>query len=74
MIGYEGGFELSADNADIADTLHVRDVAMATSFWLLMGFNFSCIIGSDTRFLILGVGFRVKLSDEDSRFRGSKGR
>jgi len=44
-------------NADIADTLHLRDVAMATSFWLSMGFNFSCIIGSDTRCLILGVGF-----------------
>jgi len=27
-------------NADIADTLHLRDVAMATTFWLLMGSNF----------------------------------
>ena len=29
-----------------------------------MGYNFGCMIGSD-RCLILGVGFRVKLSDED---------
>jgi len=37
-------------NADIADTLHLRDVAMATTFWLLMGHNFGCMIASDTRF------------------------
>ena len=37
-------------NADIADTLHVRDIAMATAFWLLMGDNFSCIVASDTLF------------------------
>ena len=36
-------------NADIADTLHLRDVAMATT-WLLMGYNFSCIIASNTLF------------------------
>jgi len=39
-------------NADIAD----RDVAMATTFWLSMGYNFGCMIASDT--MILGVGFR----------------
>jgi len=27
-------------NADIADTLHLRDVAMATTFCLAMGYNF----------------------------------
>ena len=27
--------------ADIADTLQLRDVAMATTFWLSMGYNFS---------------------------------
>jgi len=27
----------NADIADIADTLHLRDVAMATTFWLSMG-------------------------------------
>jgi len=37
-------------NADIADTLQLRDVAMATTFWLSMGYNFSCMIPSDTLF------------------------
>jgi len=37
-------------NADIADTLHLRDVAMATIFWLLMGYNFGCMIASDMLF------------------------
>jgi len=36
--------------ADIADTLHLREVAMATSFWLSMGYNFGCMIASDTLF------------------------
>ena len=36
-------------NADIADTLHLRDVAMATTFCLSMGYNFGCMIGSDSR-------------------------
>ena len=37
-------------NADIADTLHLRDVAMATTFWLLMGYNFGCMVASNTLF------------------------
>jgi len=37
-------------NADIVDTLHLRDVAMATTFWLLMGYNFRYTIASDTIF------------------------
>ena len=39
-------------NADIADTLQLRDadVAMATSFWLSMGYHFSCTTASDTLF------------------------
>jgi len=37
-------------NADIADTLQPRDVAMATTFGLSMGYNFSCMIPSDTLF------------------------
>ena len=37
-------------NPDIADTLHLRDVAVATTFWLSMGYNFSCMIASDTLF------------------------
>jgi len=35
-------------NADIADTLHIWDVAMATSFWISMGYNCGCTIASDT--------------------------
>jgi len=31
---------VSQQKADIADPLHLRDVAMATSFWLSMGYNF----------------------------------
>jgi len=49
-------------NADIADTLHLRDVAMATTFWLSMGYNFGCMIASDTIF------------DARCGFQGSKGR
>ena len=37
-------------NADITDTLQLRDVAMATTFCLSMGYNFSCVIASDTLF------------------------
>ena len=39
-------------------------VAMATPYCLLMGYNFGCMIASDT-LLILGVVFGVKLSYED---------
>jgi len=42
----------------------IRDVAMATTFWLSIGYNFGCMIASDTM-LILGVVFGFKLSDED---------
>ena len=41
---------VGGQNADIADTLHTWDVAMATSFWLLMGYNFGFMIASDTLF------------------------
>ena len=40
-------------NADIAFILHLRDVAMATTFWFSnfsMGYNFGCMIASDTMF------------------------
>ena len=37
-------------NADIADTLQLRDVAMTTTFWVSMGYNFSCMTASDTLF------------------------
>ena len=49
-IGYEGGLSGRRQNADIADTLHLRDVAMATPFCLSMGNNFGCMIASDTLF------------------------
>jgi len=37
-------------NADISDTLQLRDVAMTTTFWVSMGYNFSCVTASDTLF------------------------
>jgi len=33
------------------------DVAMATNFWLSLGYNFGCIIASDPLFDSRGVGF-----------------
>jgi len=36
-------------NAHIVDTLHVRDVATATTFWLSMGYNFGCMIARARR-------------------------
>jgi len=41
-------------NADNADTLQLRDVAMTTTSWLSMGYNFSCMIASDTLFDSMG--------------------
>jgi len=41
-------------NADIADTLHLRYVAVATTFWLSMGYNFGCMIACDTLFYSVG--------------------
>jgi len=37
-------------NADVADILYLRDVDMATTFWLSIGYNFACMIASDTLF------------------------
>jgi len=37
-------------NADIADTPPLRDVAMATTFRHSMGYNFSCTTASDLLF------------------------
>jgi len=37
----------------------LRDVAMATNFWLLMGYNFGCMIAGNTLF------------DSRGRFSGS---
>jgi len=41
-------------NAYIADTLHLWDFAMATTFWLSMGYNFGCMIASDMLFEPMG--------------------
>ena len=50
--------------ADIADSLHLRDVAMATTFWLSVGYNFGCMIASntlfDSRFGFWGSGYPMK--------------
>ena len=45
-----GVLVVGRQNADIADTLQLRDVTMATTFWLSMGYNFSCMIASETLF------------------------
>jgi len=51
------GFRVKLSNEDIAKIEGLRDVAMATSFWLSMGYNFSCTTASDTLFDSRG-GFR----------------
>ena len=51
-------------NADIADTLQLRDVAMATTYWLSMGYNFGCVTASGTIFDSRCGFLGVKLSDE----------
>ena len=61
----EGSLSGRGQNADVADTLHIWDVAMATSFWLSMGNNFGCVIAISTLFDSRGWVFRVKLYDED---------
>ena len=45
-------------NADIADTLQLRDVSMATTFWFSVGYNFIYMIATDTLFDFWG-GFSV---------------
>jgi len=41
---------VSRQNANIADTLQVMEVAMATTFWLSTRYNFGCVVASDTLF------------------------
>jgi len=60
-------------NADIADTLHLRDIAMATTFWLSMGYNFSCVIASDTTFDFRGGFSGSSYPMKTYQFRSSKG-
>jgi len=54
---------VSRQNADVADTLQLRDVAMATTFWLSVGYNFSCITREtlfDSRDGFSGIGYPMK--------------
>jgi len=37
-------------NAGTGDNLQLRDVDTATIFWLLVGYNFGCMIASNTLF------------------------
>jgi len=70
----EGVLVVGRQNVDIADTLHLRDVAMAITFWLSMGYNFSCMTASDTLF-DPRVGFRGQaIQWRHSRDRWSKER
>ena len=46
----EGVWVVSWQNADTANTLHLMDVAMAITFWLLMGYNFGCMIANNLLF------------------------
>ena len=61
-------------NLDIADTLRLRDAAMATTFWLLMAYNFRCVKASgmifDSRGGFSGSSYPMKTLP----FQGSKGR
>jgi len=59
----EGGLSVGRQNADI--TLHLRDIAMATTFWLSMSYNFGCMIACDMLFDSRGWVVGAKLSDED---------
>jgi len=53
--------------SDTVNTLHLRDIAMATTFWLSMGYNFGCMIASgtifDSRGGFSGSCYRVKTAD-----------
>ena len=56
---------VSRQNADIANTLQLRDIVMATTFWLSMGYNFGCMIASNMLFDSRSGFLGVKPSDED---------
>ena len=44
---YEGGLSGQPTECRYCRSLHLRDVAMATTFWLSMGYNFGCMIASN---------------------------
>ena len=47
-------------NADVANTMHLRDVAMATTFWLLMCHDFCCGTIFDSRGGFWGSSYPMK--------------
>jgi len=51
----EGVRVVGRQKADIANNLQIRDVAVATIFWLLMDCNFGCMIASNMLFDSRGV-------------------
>jgi len=53
----EAGLSGQPTECRYCDTLHIRDIAKATTFSLSMGYNFLCMISSYTLF-DLEVGFR----------------
>jgi len=48
------GFRVKLSSEDVAEIKGLRDVAMAATLWLSMGYNFSCVIGSDMLFDSMG--------------------
>jgi len=58
VIGYGEDVSGRTTECRYSDSLHVRDVAMATTFWLSMGYNFGCVIASDMLSDSRGVDFR----------------
>jgi len=56
----EGGLSDRPTECRYCRYLDPRDIAVATTFWLSMGYNFGCMIASDTLF------------DSGGRFSGSR--
>jgi len=50
LIDSRVGFWVKLSNKHTAEIQGLRDVTMATTFWLSMGYNFSCVIVSLTLF------------------------
>jgi len=57
----EGVCVVRRQNADIADTLQLRDITMATTFWLPLGYNFNGVVASDLVFVFMGWVFGVNV-------------
>jgi len=52
MLAFDGLYDsdtlFDSMGADIVNTAHLRDDAMATTFWLSVSYNFGCAITSGT--------------------------